>query len=531
MNTTCRLVKQAANKNCALDPAPTWIVKQFVDELSPFICCVINSSIRDGVFPSSQKCAIVTPILKKETLDPSDLNNYRPVSNLSFLSKIFERVIYEQVEAYLRENNLMPERQSSYRRNHSTETVVLDVLADAYAAADAGKLTFLGLLDQSSAFDVVDHDILLERLRHCFGISGTALNWLKSYLSGRTQYISYHGQSDVMVVKFGVPQGSVLGPLLFLLYTSEIFALVEEHGFRVHGYADDLQIYEHHDQRQSSNVISRFSNCVDAVKDWMARNRLRLNPSKTEVIWLGSSRRLKGFPTDPVLISGSWITPSKQVRDLGVTIDSELTMIPHVNKLLGICYFHIRQLRAIRRSLTVDAAHALVRSLIHSRLDYCNSVLVGLPDYMINRLQSVLRSAARLVLQLPKRSHALERMQAELHWLVYPHRLYYKVGVISYKCLHGLAPPYLSTRLIKVSDVDGRSHLRSASDGQLVIPKSKTKTIGVRGFHISGPTFWNFLPGQLRDNDLTLRTFREQLKTVLFRDAVGKKALHALLRC
>ena len=146
---------------------------------------------------------------------------------------------------------------------------------------------------------------------------------------------------------------------------------------------------------------------------------LCLNPSKTEVIWLGSSRRLKGFPTDPVLISGSWITPSKQVRDLGVTIDSELTMISHVNKLLGICYFHIRQLRAIRRSLTVDAAHALVRSLIHSRLDYCNSVLVGLPDYMINRLQSVLRSAARLVLQLPKRSHALERMQAELHWLVY----------------------------------------------------------------------------------------------------------------
>ena len=175
-------------------------------------------------------------------------------------------------------------------------------------------------------------------------------------------------------------------------------------------------------------------------------------------------------------------------------------MIPHVNKLLGICYFHIRLLRAIRRSLTVDAAHALVRSLMHSRLDYCNSVLVGLPDYMINRLQSVLRSAARLVLQLPKRSHALERMQAELHWLVYPHRLYYKVGVISYKCLHGLAPPYLSTRLIKVSHVDGRSHLRSASDGQLVIPKSKTKTIGVRGFHISGPTFWNWtIAGQWSD--------------------------------
>ena len=188
---------------------------------------------------------------------------------------------------------------------------------------------------------------------------------------------------------------------------------------------------------KSLNVISKFSKCVDAVKDWIARNRLRLNPSETEVIWLGSSRRLESFPTDPVLISGFWITPSKEVRDLGVTIiDNELTRIPHVNELLGICYFYIRQLRVIRRSLTVDAAHALVRSLIHSRLDHCNSVLVGLPDYMINRLQSVLRSAAHLVLQLPKRSHALDRMQAELRWLVYPHRLYYKVGVISCKYLH-----------------------------------------------------------------------------------------------
>ena len=182
----------------------------------------------------------------------------------------------------------------------------------------------------------------------------------------------------------------------------------------------------------------------------MARNRLRLNPSETEIIWLGSARRVRGLPIDPVLISGSWITLSKQVRDLGVIIDSELTMIPHVNKLVSSCYFHIRQLRAIRRSLTVDAAHALARSLIHSRLDYCNSVLVGLPEYMICRLQSVLRSAARLVLQLPMRSHALERMQVELHWLAYPHRIFYKVGVLSYKCLHVLAPPYLSARFTSV---------------------------------------------------------------------------------
>ena len=433
------------------------------------------------------------------------------------------------MEVYLRENNLLPENQSSYRRNHSTETVILDVLSDAYAAADAGKVTLLGMLDQSSAFDVVDHGILLKRLQHGFGVAGMALKWIRSYLSGRTQYVVYHGQSEVTAVQFGVPQGSVLGPLLFLLYTADIFALVQEFGLKVHGYADDLQIYEHVDPRQSSDAVSRFSECVDAVKEWMARNRLRLNPSKTEIIWLGSSRRLRNFPMDPVFISGTWITPSKQVRDLGVVLDSELTMIPHVNKLISICYFHIRQLRVIRRSLTVDAAHALARSLIHSRLDYCNSVLAGLPDYMINRLQSVLRSAARLVLQLPKGSHALERMQVELHWLGYPHRLFYKVGVMTDKCLHGLAPPYLSMRLTRVSDIAGRSQLRSASEGQLVVPYSKTKTIGARGFYISGPTFWNFLPCHLRDTELSLKTFKEHLKTVLFGDAVGSNTLHALL--
>ena len=121
------------------------------------------------------------------------------------------------MEVYLRENNLLPENQSSYRRNHSTETVILDVLSDAYAAADAGKVTLLGMLDQSSAFDVVDHGILLKRLQHGFGVAGMALKRIRSYLSGRTQYVVYHGQSEVTAVQFGVPQGSVLGSLLFLL--------------------------------------------------------------------------------------------------------------------------------------------------------------------------------------------------------------------------------------------------------------------------------------------------------------------------
>ena len=292
-----RLIRSAANKNSMLDPVPTWIVKQYVDDLAPFITTLFNSSIQNGVFPSSQKCACVTPILKKTSLDIDDLGNYRPISNLTFLSKVLERCIYEQTTAYLQEHKLFPEKQSAYRKFHSTETAILEVLSNVYAAADNGKVTLLGLLDQGSAFDCVDHEILCERLGHNFGFTGKALKWFKSYLTDRSQFVSFNGeQSKTTRVYYGVPQGSVLGPLFFLLYTAEVFAIVEKHGLMSHGYADDLQIYGHTDPGSTSTLVSTLSHCVDDLKDWMASNRLRLNPAKTELIWLASSRRLPLVP-------------------------------------------------------------------------------------------------------------------------------------------------------------------------------------------------------------------------------------------
>ena len=146
--------------------------------------------------PSSQKCACVTPILKKTSLDIGELGNYRPFSNLTFLSKALERCIYEQTTAYLQENKLFPDKQSAYRKFHSTETAGLDVLSNVYAAADNGKVTLLGLLDQSSAFDCVDHEILCERLGHNFGFTGKALKWFKSYLTDRNQFVSFNGEQS-----------------------------------------------------------------------------------------------------------------------------------------------------------------------------------------------------------------------------------------------------------------------------------------------------------------------------------------------
>ena len=173
---------------------PTWLVKQFVNEFSPFITLLSNASFRNGIFPSSLKCAVVTPALKKSTLDRSDANNYRPISNLTFICKLLARVALNQLNVCLQQYNLLPGLQSAYIHCHSTETAMLKVPFDAFVAADTGQATLLGLLDLTAAFDTVDHAILIERLRLTFGVVDSALHWMTSYLTGRTQYVRYHGE-------------------------------------------------------------------------------------------------------------------------------------------------------------------------------------------------------------------------------------------------------------------------------------------------------------------------------------------------
>jgi hypothetical protein len=514
-----RLIRAAANKNCVLDPVPTWLVKQFAIELAPFLVVLFNTSMRSGTFPATQKAAIVVPALKKSTLDPLNMANYRPISNLSFVSKLLERCVHDQLNKYLRIHDLLPEVQSAYRSYHSTESAVLKVLSDVYAAADNKEVTLLCLLDLSAAFDTVDHVILVRRLYHAYGLRGPVLRWFQSYLTGRSQVICYNGQSSAAhAVCFGVPQGSVLGPNLFILYAADVIAIARRHGFTAHAYADDLQLYDYADPSSCASLITRLSACVDDVKQWMASSRLRLNASKTELIWLGAGRYVRECPMGPHIISGSAITPSVNVRDLGVVVDTELSLKAHVNYVTSTSYYHIRQLRLIRRSLTFDAAHSLVRAMIHSRLDYCNALLANAPSSLINGLQSTFRAAARLVLRLPSRASVSQVMRDRLHWLPVQQRITYKLCSIAFKCIHGTAPIYLTRMCTGVSTVPARASLRSAASGHLLVPTFRLSTMGRRGFYYSCPAAWNSLPASLTTNySLSLRTFQKHLKTFLFR--------------
>ena len=304
-----------------------------------------------------------------------------------------------------------------------------------------------------------------------------------------------------------------------MLYTSDVFDLADLHGFHVHGYADDLQLYDHCLPCDTDILSKRFSNCVDDIREWMSSNRLRLNSSKTEVIWLGSRQRVKVLESGRMKISGVEIQTSGHIRNLGVIMDASLTFSDHVSKLVRTSYYHLRQLRGIRRSLTTDSCHSLVRALIHSRIDYCNGLMSGISLQLLDQLDGVMRAAARLILQLPRMSSITSAIRQRLHWLDVGRRIRFKLCVLAYRCLHGTAPVYLSRYIVPVSSVVGRSNLRSASSGLLCVPASKT-VFGSRSFAISCPSAWNSLPSDIRRTDLSLLNFRKKLKTYLFSDSI-----------
>jgi len=226
------------------DPLSTRLLKDNIDLLAPFITTLLNKSVSAGMFPALFKSAYITPRLKKASLDPADTKSYRPISNLPVLSKTLERLVAHQLVKHLDLWRLLPNLQSTYRAHRSTETAVLRVLSDILDALDRGDFAVLTLLDLSAAFDTVDHTTLLRRLQTTYSITGTALVWFASYLHERKLSVWYRGFSSTSSsLLCGVPQGSVLGPILFLLYTADLLGLIEGMDLHPHLYADDTQIY------------------------------------------------------------------------------------------------------------------------------------------------------------------------------------------------------------------------------------------------------------------------------------------------
>ena len=300
------------------------------------------------------------PLLKKPNLDRNLLKNYRLLSNLSFISKLIEKVVAKQLNNYIDSEGLSNVDQSTYRRLHSIESALLKIQKDIAASMDSGKAIALTLLDLSAAFDTIDHDIVFNSLRDWFGVAGTVLRWIKSYLSNCKQKVKLGNCfSDAFSLPYGVPQGSVLGPLLFTLYTTPLSNIISNFNVTPHLY-DDTQIYLALDHRNFDSSFAELTECLTCVQNWMAGVKLKLNPEKTEFIIIGDGQArespIKKYPTQ---LLGNSISPTDTVKNLGVTFDSGNTFTSHLTNMCCACYYHLKDLRRISKFLSVETAALL----------------------------------------------------------------------------------------------------------------------------------------------------------------------------
>jgi len=298
-----------------------------------------------------------------------------------------------------------------------------------------------------------------------------------------------------------------------VLYTTELHQIVADHGLKLHQYADDCQVYVASLADEAASAAEAVAGCIDDINTWLSVNRLRLNPTKTQIMWLGSKQQLLKIPVNEFVMRSTTIKAVDTVRDLGVIIDSQLTMSAHVKKLCQTCYYQLRQLRPIARSLTNDTAKTLVHSFVACRLDYCNSLLYGMSDAHFKRLQSVQNAAARLVTGTRRRDHITPVLR-QLHWLPVRQRVDYKLAILMHKAHHGRLPSYLEDDCRLVADTD-RRQLRSSDAAVCVVPRSHTN-MGDRSFSVAGPRIWNSLPTLLRSSKSSFNMFKKSLKTFLF---------------
>ena len=268
------LALQGPCKSSDLDPIRTSLVKDCIDIITTPITSIINFSLTEGSSPSHFKSAHVSPSppVEKPSLNKDSMKNYRAVSNFSFLSKILERVVVNQLNSHINSSNTSNQYQSAYRFN-STETAILKIHRDILTSMDTGKITALTLVDLSAAFDTIDHTILLRRLDDWFRVTRKGHDWFKSYLTDRCQRIKLGDcLSSKADLKFGVPQRSVLGPLLFTLYITPLGSMICEHAIPHHLYADDSQLYVSFASRNSAAAPNGLQSCLAAVQSWMLMN-------------------------------------------------------------------------------------------------------------------------------------------------------------------------------------------------------------------------------------------------------------------
>lgn len=370
-------------------------------------------------------------------------------------------------------------------------------------------------LDLSAAFDTVDPSVLQDVLAG-LGVGGKVARWMQSYLNNRSQKVVIGDvSSEPESLDCGVPQGSVLGPILFTIYTSSLGRLLRRHGVNYHFYADDTQLWLTFDPKDIKNAFSKMEECIKDVEKWMSFHHLKMNCDKTEYLLISSKQLARSeVLRSPPSINGQAMNTSQAIRNLGVMIDSNATMSAQVDAVCKACYMQLHNINRIKKHLDYQTIEKLIHCFISSRLDFCNSLFLGLPDSQLRRLQRIHNAAARILTNTRRFDH-ITPVLYELHWLPVEERITFKVLILVHKTLYGRAPAYLKDH---IQPLVHQRDLRSGEASLINVPFTRSTFVQDRAFCVAGPTLWNSLPLYLRE-ERNFDSFKANLKTFLFRKA------------
>jgi hypothetical protein len=488
-----KVIMQSPSKNSSTDVIPTWLLKSCLPQLLPAITLIINNALDYGM-PKKYKHAHVIPLLKKSSLDQNILANYRPVSNLPFLAKVIEKLVASRLHEHLQSNQLLDPHQSAYRQFHSCETALVFIQSSIFSAMDSGNVSLLALIDLSAAFDSVHHKLLTNKLE-CCGITGQAINWFNDYLTERQQTVIIDkSSSHPTPLLTGVPQGSVLGPVLFSIYVRELGSVIQKHDVKYAMYADDLQLLVTCSPDNIGSAMQRLELCIVDVKQWYFDNHLVINCAKTEFIIFATRQKLLKLPPDLRLrVGDTLVAPSESVRNLGVLFDREMKMEKHVVKVCQTCFAQLRVIGRLGSSMDYHNRRNLVLAMVISRVNYCVALLYGASDKVLRKLQRVTNTCMKII---GRDRNVSVNVKADCALMSIKKRIYLRIAMLTYNAINLSVPSYLAS-MVHRPHPQAITGLRSSAQNQLPVSRTHTET-GKRAFTLSSSHVWNSLPKNAR---------------------------------
>lgn len=470
---------------------------------------IVNFCLQNGVFPDCWKNAIVNPIPK--TNCPMDFKDLRPISVLPTLSKVLEKAVVIQIREHMEKNSILPETQSGFRALHSCETALLNLTDDILRGFDKNKITVLVLIDFSKAFDTLNHEMLCAILKY-YGFCDNVLKFFSSYLARRSQVVKINDQlSDPLVISSGVPQGSIVGPLLYTLYSSELVKAVKH--CSVHFYADDTQLQHSFNIADAKQAVTYINTDLHELATAANNLALNINAQKTSVLVFGHQKmRNLVLPQINIKINDHSISVTESAKNLGLTYDTALRFKLHVSNCIRSAYFNLKMIFNNRQYLSKKSKTILCESLVLSRFNFCDSVYGPCIDYADKRrIQVVQNSCLRLIFGIRKGQRISHKL-LDVNWLNMQNRRLLHSACVFHKIIVNKVPAYLYRKITFRTDVH---NLNIRSKGNLTPPLHRTESYK-RSFTYQIAHIYNNIPTSIKVKNVT--QFKSALKIKLLRE-------------